>query len=266
MARVSRHKFSRGGFLAVCVALALSLSACVTLPNLEDTLASAQRLAESSYIYAADGSIVTGLHAEQNRDIIPIEEVPPHVQKAVVAIEDTRFFQHPGVDVRSIVRAFLKDTAQGRVVEGGSTITQQYIKNALISRGRNLKGKIDEAALAWQLEQRYTKDQILGLYLNTVYFGEGAYGIEAASETFFGRHAKDLNVAQGALLAGLIKSPTRYDPYRDPDAARRRRDLVIAQMRAQGYLTDAEAAKATATKLALQPARRSARYPDAYFV
>ena len=251
---------------AAAVALALALGACVRLPNLEDTLAGAQRLAESSYIYAADGSIVTSLHEEQNRDIIPIEQVPQHVEHAVVAIEDARFFSHPGIDVRSIARALLRNTAEGRVVEGGSTITQQYIKNALIDRRHNLRGKLDEASLAWQLEQKYSKPEILGLYLNTVYFGEGAYGIEAAAATFFGNHARELTIPQGALLAGMIRSPTLYDPYVYPDAALERRNLVIAKMREQAYLTPGEAAAATATKLAVQPVKRSVRYPDAYFV
>ena len=246
--------------------MTLLLTSCVRLPNLEATLAGAQRLAESSYIYAADGSVVTNLHEEQNRDIVSIEAVPEHVRNAVVAIEDARFFAHPGVDVRAIARAFLRNTAEGRVVEGGSTITQQYIKNALISRGRTLRGKLDEAALAWQLEHKYPKLQILGLYLNTVYFGEGAYGIETAARTFFGVSAKDLTVAQGALLAGLIRSPARYNPYVDPDAALRRRNLVIAKMLEQHRVTQDGAARAIATKIGVQPASHSETYPAAYFV
>jgi penicillin-binding protein 1A len=261
-----RVTLRRSGIAGATLALALAITSCVRLPNLEQTLANAQRLAESSYIYAADGSVVTVLHAEQNRESIPLDQVPVHTQQAVVAIEDARFFHHPGVDLRAIVRAFLKNTAQGRVVEGGSTITQQYIKNALIDRTRDLRGKIDEASLAWQLEHKYSKQQILELYLNTVYFGEGAYGIEAAAQTFFGRPAQQLTLAQGALLAGLIKSPTRYDPYTDPDAAIARRNLVISKMLDQGYATADEAAAATASKLGLQPAKHSETYPAPYFV
>lgn len=250
----------------LCLVLAGTTVACVKLPDLEDTLAGAQKLAESSYIYAADGSLITGLHEEQNRDIIAIDQVPPVVQQAVIAIEDARFFEHPGVDFKAIARAFLRNTAEGRVVEGGSTITQQYIKNALITRGRTLRGKIDEAALAWQLEQKYTKDEILALYLNTVYFGQGAYGIETAAQTFFGRHAKDLTVPQAALLAGTIKSPTRYDPYKDPDAAVARRNLVIQKMREQEYLTPAAADAATKAPLGVARIKKTVRYPAAYFV
>ena len=248
------------------VVVLLALTACVKLPDLEDTLAGAERLAESSYIYAADGSFITTLHEEENREIIPIEQVPEHVKQAVIAIEDSRFFEHPGVDLKAITRAFLRNTAEGRVVEGGSTITQQYIKNALITRGRTLKGKIDEAALAWQLEQKYSKPEILGLYLNTVYFGQGAYGIEAAAGTFFGRHAKELSVPQGALLAGMIKSPTRFDPYTDPDAALGRRNLVIQKMREESYLAPAASDAATKTPLGVVRVKRSVSYPAAHFV
>jgi penicillin-binding protein 1A len=256
-----RHFLSLAG-----TAVLVLLAACVKLPNLEDTLAGAQRLAESSYIYAADGSIVTSLHAEQNRDLVPIEQVPEHVRNAVIAIEDARFFTHPGVDLRAIARAFLRNTAEGRVVEGGSTITQQYIKNALIARGRTLRGKIDEAALAWQLEHKYPKLQILALYLNTVYFGEGAYGIDVAAQTFFGVHAKDLSIAQGALLAGLIRSPARYNPYADPNAALARRNLVIAKMLELHHLTRAQALGAAGAKIGVRPVQHSVKYPAAYFV
>jgi penicillin-binding protein 1A len=257
---------ARAWSAAAALVLAVAFTSCVKLPNLEDTLAGAQKLAESSYIYAADGSLITGLHEEQNRESIPIDQVPLHVQQAAVAIEDSRFFEHSGVDLRAIVRAFLRNTAEGRVVEGGSTITQQYIKNALIVRGRTLRGKIDEAALAWQLEQKYSKGEILELYLNTVYFGEGAYGIEAAAETFFAKHARELTVPEGALLAGLIRSPTRYDPYKDPDAAIGRRNLVLTKMREQGYISAGASAAAAKTKPALRKAAKVERYPAAYFV
>ena len=259
--------FSRRFRLAAALAtLALTIASCVRLPNLEQTLATAQRLAESSQIFAADGSLITTLHEEQNRDSIPIDQVPIHVQHAVVAIEDARFFSHPGVDFRAIVRAFMRNTAAGHIVEGGSTITQQYIKNVLVIRGRTLKGKLDEASLAWQLEHKYTKLEILDLYLNTVYFGEGAYGIEAAAETFFGRHARDLTLVQGALLAGLIRSPTNYDPYTSAKAAITRRTVVLQKMREQGYISVADEAAADKVKLGVVKAKHEERYQAAYFV
>ncbi|MGH2784540.1 MAG: PBP1A family penicillin-binding protein, partial [Actinomycetota bacterium] len=247
-------------------ALTLLLASCVKLPDLEETLATAKALSETSYVLAADGRVITALHEVENREVIPIDQVPAHVQQAVIAIEDERFFDHPGVDLRAIIRALLRNTAEGRVVEGGSTITQQYIKNALIERERNVKGKLDEAALAWQLEQKYSKQEILGLYLNTVYFGQGAYGIEAAAVTFFGKHAHDLAVHEGALLAGLIKSPTRYDPYSQPEAATVRRNLVLGAMREQGYLTPDQATAFIRQKVAVKPAAGEIKYPAAYFV
>ena len=246
--------------------LALLLSACVKLPDLEQTLANADRLSETSFVLAQDGSVITSLHEVENREVIPLSEVPVHVQQAVVAIEDERFFDHPGVDLRAIARAFLKNTAEGKVVEGGSTITQQYIKNALIDRERNIKGKVDEALLAWQLENKYSKQEILGLYLNTVYFGQGAYGIEAAAGTFFGKHASELAVHEGALLAGLIKSPSSYDPYASPEAALGRRNIVLQHMQEQGYLTKEQAVAALKQKLGVRKAGGETRYEAAYFV
>jgi len=252
--------------VAALATLALAATSCVRLPNLEQTLSTAQRLAESSQIFAADGSLITTLHEEQNRDSIPIEQVPIHVQHAVVAIEDARFFTHPGVDFKAIVRAFMRNTAAGHIVEGGSTITQQYIKNVLVIRGRTLRGKLDEASLAWQLEHKYTKLEILDLYLNTVYFGEGAYGIEAAAQTFFGRHARDLTLAQGALLAGLIRSPTNYDPYTAVKAALTRRNVVLQKMREQGYIAQTDEAAAARLKLGVTKQRTVERYQAAYFI
>ncbi|MGH2725544.1 MAG: transglycosylase domain-containing protein, partial [Actinomycetota bacterium] len=246
--------------------IALSLGACVKLPDLQETLANAHRLSETSFVLANDGRVITALHEVENREVIPITEVPTHVQHAVVAIEDERFFDHPGVDFRAILRAFVKNTAEGRVVEGGSTITQQYIKNALIDRERNIKGKLDEAVLAWKLEKEFTKEEILGLYLNTVYFGQGAYGIEAAAGTFFGKHARQLAVHEGALLAGLIKSPTRYDPYANPEAALGRRNIVLQRMREQGYLKPEQAVAALKQKLGVKPPGGTVKYPAAYFV
>jgi penicillin-binding protein 1A len=247
-------------------ALALLLASCVKLPDLEETLSTARRLSETSYVMSADGKVITPLHEVENREVIPIDQVPVHVQQAVIAIEDERFFEHPGVDIRAIARALLRNTAEGRVVEGGSTITQQYIKNALIDREHNIKGKLDEAALAWQLEHKYSKAEILGFYLNTVYFGQGAYGIEAASVTFFGKHAHDLAVHEGALLAGLIKSPTRYDPYAQPEAATVRRNLVLAAMREQKYISAEQAGALIRTKLGVKAAAGDIKYPAAYFV
>jgi penicillin-binding protein 1A len=243
-----------------------ALSGCSSLPKLDEALAHAKAQAQSSKIFAADGTLLKTLHAEENRENVALAVVPMHVREAVIAIEDERFYKHSGVDARAILRAFIVNKSSGRVVEGGSTITQQYIKNALVTSERTLRRKVEEAALAYQLEQKYTKDEILELYLNTVYFGEGAYGIEAAALTYFGVHAKNLDLAQGALLAGLIRSPVRYDPYVEPKVAVQRRNLVLGKMLELKYITPAAHAKAVHVKPKLQRRTIEKKFPAAYFV
>lgn len=247
-------------------ALALLLSGCVALPKLEDALTQARRVPETSKVYAADGSLITNLHAEENRENVPLSQVPIVMRDAVVAIEDERFYDHAGVDLRAIVRAFFRNTNEGRVVEGGSTITQQYVKNVLIEPTKTLKRKIQEAALAYQLEKKYSKDEVLELYLNTVYFGHGAYGIQAAAREFFGVDAKSLRLPQAALLAGLIKSPARYDPAVDLKGATARRDLVLKRMRELNAISAADEQKAIAEPVRIKPKTVLTRYEAPYFV
>ncbi|HEX9696917.1 MAG TPA: PBP1A family penicillin-binding protein [Actinomycetota bacterium] len=251
-------------FFAV-VSLAL-LTGCVQLPDLDEAMRTAGSVPETSFVYDADGTLITRLHAEENRETIPLDQVPVVMRNAVIAIEDQRFYDHPGVDLRAIIRAFFRNTNEGRVVEGGSTITQQYVKNVLVERTKTLKRKVTEAALAYQLEKRYNKDQILERYLNTVYFGQGAYGIEAAAKTFFGVNARDLTLPQSALLAGLIKSPARYDPLVDEQAALGRRDLVLREMRQLEFITADEEAAAITTPLDVRPKQGLQRYEAGYFV
>src|SRR6266540_723279 len=159
------------------------------------------------------------------------------MKSAIVAIEDRRFYEHPGVDVRGIVRAVWADVRHKRVVEGGSTITQQFVKNVYVKNQRTIARKLREAALAWQLEQRWKKDRILTAYLNTIYFGNGAYGIQRAAQTYFNSTAERLDLAQAALLAGIPADPSRYDPVANPRAARQRRRAVLDQMLGQGAIT-----------------------------
>jgi penicillin-binding protein 1A len=248
------------------LALALLLGACVKLPSLDEALAKAVHQAETSKIYAADGTLITALHAEENREPISLDQMPKVLQDAVISIEDERFWDHPGVDARAIARAFFRNSSAGTVVEGGSTITQQYIKNVLITPERTLKRKVEEAALAWQLEQKNSKSEILEKYLNTVYFGQGAYGVQAAAETYFnGIDASELNIPQAALLAGFIKSPGRYDPFADEKTAKDRRNVVLERMNRLGYLTDAELAKWRKAGLGVKRLPE-VTYPAAYFV
>ncbi|HEX9714047.1 MAG TPA: transglycosylase domain-containing protein [Actinomycetota bacterium] len=241
-------------------------SACVTVPSLDDALAKANTIAQTTKVYAADGSLITELHAEEDREVIPLAQVPEHVRDAVLAIEDARFYQHAGVDYLAVIRALTKNAAEGRVVEGGSTITQQLVKNTLVDRDRTVERKIKEAILAYQLEERFTKDEILERYLNTVYFGRGAYGIEAAAKTFFSKPAHKLGVVEGALLAGLIRSPSAYDPSGDNAVALSRRNVVLRRMFDEGMLPETEFDKAREAALGLKPGADTQTYRFAYFI
>lgn len=175
---------------------------------------------------------------------IDLRKLPPHVPGAVIAVEDRRFYDHHGVDPRALARAIVVNLRAGQVAQGGSTITQQVAKNLFLTPDRTLARKIKEALLALKLEQRFTKEEILSLYLNRVYFGAGTYGIEAAAERYFGKPAKDLTVYQAALLAGLLKAPSRYNPVRDPDLAKTRAEIVLSTMVDTGVLTPEQGARA----------------------
>jgi len=169
--------------------------------------------------------------------MINVRDLPPYVPAAFIAIEDRRFREHMGVDFIGVVRAALENLAAGHVVQGGSTITQQLAKNLFLQPTRSFDRKGQEALLALYLEAHYSKDEILTLYLNRVYFGAGVYGIEAASERFFGRPATELTLAEAAVLAGSVKAPAKYNPVADPDAARARAQVVLAAMREAGFIS-----------------------------
>ena len=223
-------------------------------------------LNESSLVFDAHGRLITRLEAEENRENVRLSELPGHLLDAVIAIEDDRFWDHKGVDVKAILRAAVTNTQEGEVAQGGSTITQQYVKNALLDDERTINRKVKEAILAVQLERASTKERILELYLNTIYFGNGAYGVQAASEEYFGTPASDIDLAQSALLAGLIQSPSRTDPYDHPDAARLRRDTVLERMADLGYIEPDVAAFASHGDLQVLTKPEHERYPAAHFV
>src|SRR5437763_618307 len=225
------------------------------LPSLENV---AQfRAARNSAVYSDHGrQEIARLTDAQNRILLTSSEISPNVKNAVVAIEDKRFYQHQGIDFQGIGRAVWQDVLQQHAAQGGSTITQQFVKNALSAqRHRTVFEKLREAALAYHLERRWSKDKILTEYLNTVYFGNGAYGIEAAARTYFGgrgRHylpndriAANLTTAQSAMLAALIASPSAYDPAQHPLEAEQRRDLVLSDMLQQNMITRAAYTDAT---------------------
>jgi penicillin-binding protein 1A len=246
--------------------LAVVSAACGALPRLEDYRQHALPLAQTSFLYASDGSLITELHAGEDRVVLSRRQIPQSMRDAAVAIEDKRFYYHHGVDLRAIVRAAYADATEGRIVEGGSTITQQLVKQLYVGGAQTFRRKIDEAALAWQLEDQLTKDQILTKYLNTVYFGQGAYGVQAAARSYFGIDAKELTVAQSALLAGLIQAPNDFDPFAYPVHSRRRRNLVLRVMVEQQVLSAADFEVARMEPIELYTTVTQERYPFPYFV
>ena len=222
--------------------------------------------AESSKVLAADGSLLATLHAGENREAVPLREMPRVLRDAVVAIEDERFFDHGGVDATAVLRALRDNALEGKVVEGGSTITQQYVKNELVGNDRTVRRKIREATLAYQLERRYSKNQILERYLNTIYLGNGAYGVEVAARRYFGIGVGGVTLGQAALLAGMVRSPNPTDPYDHPDVATARRRVVLDKMVALGRVSAAEAEKAAAEPLVPPASPAEERHLAPYFV
>lgn len=218
---------------------------------------------ESSRIYSSDGAVLAELYLER-RTFLPYYQVPDHVKKAFIAVEDIRFYQHPGVDVIGIMRALWRDVKAGGIVEGGSTITQQLARMLFLSPDKSIKRKIREAVLSILIEQRYTKDEILGMYLNQTYFGTRAYGIEAASQTYFGKATQDLSIADAALLASIPKSPSRYSPFRNPEKAKSRRDTALKLMLDYDFITLAQYNEAVNMPLPKNPYFR--KYDAPYFV
>jgi len=186
-------------------------------------------LSERSVVLAADGSTI-GVLRDENRVSVPLDEVPKVVVDTVLAIEDEDFYVHDGINLRATFRALLTNAEAGEVRQGGSTITQQLVKNALLSPEQNLSRKIEEAVLARRLEDTLSKDEILERYLNTVFLGNRAYGIQAASEMYFNKPVQEVGQAEAAFLAGLIRNPVGYDPLTRPEAARDRRNLVLERL------------------------------------
>lgn len=221
--------------------------------------------AQTSKIFDADGNLITNLYVEQNRINVPLEQISPNIQKAVIATEDQRFYEHEGVDWKAISRALFADVESGKIVEGGSTLTQQFVKNTFITPEKTFNRKIREAALAYQIEKQYSKKEILTGYLNTIFFGQSSYGVETAAQSYFGKSAAELDLPESALLAGVIRSPNFYSPYTNPDQAKRRRDLVIDLMLEQKKISAAEANAAKATPVQVVPIQANqGKYP--YFV
>ena len=228
-----------------------------------------QRTEVDTVVYASNGRrVLAVLRGEESRVLVDTEDIAPIMRQAIVSVEDQRFFDHKGIDVRGVARALWSDIRHQAIVEGGSTITQQFVKNAYIRDERTIARKVREAALAWQLEQRWSKDRILTAYLNTIYFGNGAYGIQQASRAYFKKSARDLELHEAALLAGLPVDPSLYDPVTNPRNAKDRRRHVLSVMLAQGKITRADFERADAAALPDPDSVRlpGTRGPAPYFV
>ncbi|WP_173932562.1 transglycosylase domain-containing protein [Chelativorans sp. Marseille-P2723] len=205
-------------------------------------------------ILAVDGSLIAN-RGMTGGEAVGLHEMSTFIPQAVIAIEDRRFYSHFGIDPIGLARAMVENVIQGRLTQGGSTITQQLAKNLFLEPDRTIERKVQEVLLALWLEHKYNKDQILEMYLNRVYFGSGAYGVEAASQRYFHKSAHDVTLAEAALLAGLLKAPSRLSPARDPNAAEERAQVVLSAMRSQGMIGDSELAAAISA-----PATRAAAY------
>nr|MDA3936542.1 PBP1A family penicillin-binding protein [Actinomycetota bacterium] len=232
--------------------------------DLPDITGTARGTDQTSYIYDRNGTQLARLYADENRTHVAISDIPIAVRQGVIATEDQNYYEHKGIDPWGIARALWVDITQGKR-HGGSTITQQYVVNAFVERENSLMRKLKEGILAYRLEQDFSKDEILEKYLNTIYYGHGAYGVEAASKTYFGVSASGLSISQSAMIAGVIKSPGRYSPYLDPEAAVDRRDTVLGQMLSEGYITQEQHDAAVAEEMVLSTLQASATAAP-YFV
>lgn len=199
-------------------------------------------MSATTKIVDQQGHEISKLYIE-NRQVVSIDKIPNSVQEALIATEDSRFYQHSGIDIRGTFRALFEDITSGSKAQGGSTITQQLAKTAFLSNEKSWTRKFKEAVIAINLERRYSKKEILGLYLNQSYFGHGAYGVAAAAKFYFNKNISDLNAAEGAMLIGMLKAPSTYSPILHPDNSLKRRNLVLSLMADQGYLTSEEAVR-----------------------
>lgn len=222
--------------------------------------------AESSHVLWSDGALLTTLHGVEDREPVALDAMAPSLPKSVVAIEDQRFFDHDGVDARGVARALTRDVQSGNLDQGGSTITQQYVRAVMLGPEKDLERKLREAVMAIQLEHRYSKRTILERYLNTIYFGNGAYGVQAAARRYFAKDVRDLDLAQSALLAGLIRAPESYNPYQHPDLALGRRSEVLDRLEHLRRAPKPAIAAARTEPLGLAPLTTDSHYPAPYFV
>lgn len=246
-------------FIALCLVVFAGLgfgyifAAYQSLPAVGNNM----RPAVSSQVFDSHGRLITTLHSDQNRLPIDINKVPQNLQNAFIATEDNRFYEHIGIDPIGIFRAIFANLTNRGIAQGGSTITQQLAKNAFLSQEQTLKRKIQEAMLALEIEHKYSKKEILEMYMNQIYFGQGAYGIQTAAKTYFNKDVNELTLTQCAMLAGLPKSPNYYSPFNNLNEAKKRKNVVLDQMVKYGYVSAAEAEDAKNQDLGLSKSHQS---------
>ncbi|MBI5587116.1 MAG: PBP1A family penicillin-binding protein [Deltaproteobacteria bacterium] len=215
-------------------------------------------------VYARDGQLIGEFYIER-RVVVPIEKMPKHLINAFLAAEDSKFFEHEGISYSSIFRALYKNLLAGKVVQGGSTITQQVAKSFFLTPERKLSRKVREAVMAYRIEKNLNKDEILNLYLNQIYFGNGNYGVQTASEAYFGKDVDELDIAESALLAGLPKAPSKYSPFVNFELSKKRQEFIVSRMVEEKFITPEEAIKAVNKKLKVKPKTVDSLWVGPYF-
>jgi penicillin-binding protein 1A len=277
--RERQRRHGPGGWLAALALVLLTLGGAAAVATMALSgvnefrnscdLASLEevRIGQNSFVYAADGSFLGTIPAENNRQPVKLEQMSPWLGKATVAIEDQRFYSHRGLDYEGIIRAAFENYQARDVVQGGSTITQQLVRNLYqpVLSERTLERKLKEACLALRLDNAWSKERILQTYMNQVYFGNRAYGVEAAAQTYFSKPARDLTLAEAALIAGLPQAPSLYDPFRNEREAWRRRGDVLAAMLETGSITRAQYEAAMQARIALRPGTLYTKIREPYF-
>jgi penicillin-binding protein 1A len=206
---------------------------------------------ETTHIYDISGNLLTSIHDEANREVVPLNKISPDLKRAILAIEDSHFYTHHGINPGGVLRAMVANIESGRTVEGGSTLTMQLVKNLFLSPAQKVSRKAAEAVMAIRLEQIFGKEQILELYLNQVYWGHNLYGVETASRSYFNKSASQLNLAESAMMAGLVQAPEEFSPFVDYKIAKQRQAIVLNRMKELKWITpqEAEAAKKQALKI-----------------
>ncbi len=262
-----KKKWRKVGRILGYICLALLFITAITFAWFSKDLPTAGKIKnreveQSTKILDRDGKLLYKVHGEKNRTIIDFEEIPDDIKYATIAVEDHNFYKHMGVDITGVIRAAWVNMVKGGIYQGGSTLTQQLVKNALLSPKRTYTRKVKELILSIEMEILYSKDEVLGMYLNEIPYGSNAYGIESASQTFFNKHAKDLNLNQAATLAALPRAPTYYSPYgSNTDELKNRRNLVLNKMAEFGYISQEKADQAKKKKMAFSPKRESIKAP-----